>query len=76
MSHFQNQTPLFITIKLENSMTFSWAPPQYVTYSVHLSVRLFVAHHISGTVHHLILIFGTQCKMIISQGFFFISLKF
>ena len=31
-------------------------PPLYVTFSV----RPFVADHISGTIHHLIIIFGTH----------------
>ena len=35
-----------------------WHPPLYVTFSIHPSVRLPVAHHILGTVHHLIIIFG------------------
>ena len=36
-----------------------------------------VTHHISGTVHHLIIIFGTHFKMMISPGlFFFIFSKF
>ena len=28
-------------------------------------------HHISGTVHHLILVCGNICKMMISPGAFF-----
>ena len=43
-------------------------PPLYVTFSIclsiHLSVCLYfclsVVHHISGTVHHVIIIFGTR----------------
>ena len=35
-------------------------PPLYVTFSVRPSVCLSVAHHISGTIHHLIIIFGTH----------------
>ena len=33
---------------------------QFFHPSVHLSVHLSVAHHISGTIHHLIVIFGTH----------------
>ena len=36
-----------------------------------LSVRL----NISRTIHHMIAIYGAQCKMIISLGIFFIFLK-
>ena len=35
-----------------------------------------VTHHISGTVHHLIIIFVHICKMMISPGVFFIFSKF
>ena len=43
-----------------------------------LFVRPSIAHHFSGTVHHLIIIFGIHmCKMIISAGvFFFFFFKF
>ena len=40
----------------------------YVT----LSVRLSVAHHISGTVHHVIIIFGTRVTWWFLQVFFFL----
>ena len=29
-----------------------------------------VALHISGTIHHMIIIYGQMCKMIISPGVF------
>ena len=32
--------------------------------------KMSVALLISGTIHHIIDIFGTKCKMIISPGFF------
>ena len=35
-------------------------PPLYVTFSVRPSVLLSVAHHISRTIHHLTIIFGTH----------------
>ena len=40
---------------------FRWGTHLYMSLfrpSVHLSVLLSVAHHISGTIHHLIIIFG------------------
>ena len=40
--------------------------------SVCLSIRLSVAHHISGTIHHLIIILGHLCEIMISPGCFFI----
>ena len=39
--------------------------------SVLLSVLPSVAHHISGTVHHVILIFGTRVKWWYLHAFFF-----
>ena len=55
-------------------------PPLYVTFSVLLSVCLSVclsfAYHISGTMHHVIIIFGTDCKMMISPGTCFIFVNF
>ena len=48
-----------------------------VCLSVHLSVCPSVLHHISRTVHYLILIFGTDVQNDdISTGTFFIFLKF
>ena len=32
--------------------------------------------HISGTIHHIIIIYGTMCKIIISPGVFFVFPKF
>ena len=39
---------------------FRWGTHLYVTFSVRPSAHLSIAHHISGTVHHLIIIFGTH----------------
>ena len=35
-------------------------PPLYATFSVHPSVHPSIAHHISGTINHLIIIFGAH----------------
>ena len=35
-----------------------------------------IMHHISGTVWHIVIIFGNYCKMMISPGMFFIFAKF
>ena len=40
-------------------------PPLYVTFSV----RLSVAQHISGIVHHVIIIFGTHVKRYLQEFF-------
>ena len=45
-------------------------PPLYVTFSVCSSVRSSVAHNISRTVHHLIIIVGTRVKWWYLQVFF------
>ena len=39
---------------------FRWGTHLYVTFSVRPSAHLSIAHHIPGTVHHLIIIFGTH----------------
>ena len=44
--------------------------------SVCPSVRPSVADHISGTIHHLIIILLRMCKIMISPAGFFIFLKF
>ena len=59
-------------------------PPLYVTFSIclsiHLSVCLYfclsVVHHISGTVHHVIIIFGTRVPNDNISRHFFIFSKF
>ena len=38
--------------------------------SVRLSICPAIAHHISGNVDHPIIIFGIDCKMMISLGIF------
>ena len=46
-------------------------PPLYITFSICPSV----AHHISGTLYHLIMIFGTRVKWWYPAGVFFHFLK-
>ena len=43
---------------------FRWGTHLYMSLfrSVHPSVHLSVVHHTSGTIHHLIIIFGTRVK--------------
>ena len=45
-------------------------PPGYVTFSAHLSVCSSVAHHIWGTIHHLLIIVVTHVWNDVSRGFF------
>ena len=47
-----------------------------VNQSVYLSVRPSVAHHISGTIRHLIIIFGTQMQNDIRWCFFYFFQNF
>ena len=48
-------------------------PPLYVTFSVCQSVCLSVHPYIcQSIVHHVIIIFGTMCKMMISPILFFL----
>ena len=76
ISKFKNQNPRKFLI------IFSWSPLEILllfrrgTYfllfpSVRLSDHPSIAHHFSGTVHRLTIIFGTHmCKMMISPGVF------
>ena len=45
-------------------------PPLYVTFSICPSVSPSITHHISETIHHLIIIFGTHVYNDISSRFF------
>ena len=48
---------------------FRWGTRHYMSL-FSPSVRMSVAHHISGTVHHLVIILVHMCKMMISPGVF------
>ena len=43
-------------------LLFLGEAPTSICHFFHLSVRPFVAHHIPGTVHHVVIIFGTRVK--------------
>ena len=72
-------TPLWETL-VSIVVIFRWGTHLYVTFSICLSicpsVHLSATHHISGTVHHLIIILVHICKMMISPWVFLIFVKF
>ena len=44
---------------LDHEYIFLGGAPTSICHFFHPSVRLSVTHHISGTIHHLMIIFGT-----------------
>ena len=67
----------FLVIYLTLFCLFRWGTHLYKSLFpfVRLSICLSLAHHISGTVHHWIIFFGTLWKMMISPGVFFIFFR-
>ena len=68
------------TSKVDSHTMLLSGPSIYVTFSILLSVCL-VPYEISGTMHHLIIIFGTQVKqwwhlLVYFFSFFFLILIF
>ena len=56
---FKKRKRLQVGQVFKEGYIFRWGTQLHISL---FSVRLSVAHHISGTVHHLIVIFGTQIQ--------------
>ena len=71
----------YYTYLMKKVELFRWGTHLYMSLfpsvcSSCLSVHPSVAHHISGTVYHLIIFLEHSCRMMISPGVFFIFSKF